>query len=115
MKSGSRRIEVVEVEALRERELLQHDEPLRPCVRLEHRVAAVVVGDRRLDGRLPLRHVVGGEHAAMSAAGGVHHLLRAAELVDRLGDEALAPRLARALDLGLAVAAAALRFLQQRS
>ena len=36
----------------------------------------------------------------MALAGGVHDLLRAAELVDRLGDEALRPSLARALDLG---------------
>ncbi len=99
------RIEAVEIETLGERELLQGHQPLRPRARLEHGVAAVVVGDRRLDGRLPFRHVVAGQHAAMAPAGGVHDVLRAAELVDRFRDEALAPRLARALDLGLAVAA----------
>ena len=41
----------------------------------------------------------------MAAAGRIHHLLRAAELVDRLGDEALAPGRAGALDLGLAISA----------
>ena len=48
----------------------------------------------------------------MPAARGVHHLLRAAEAVDRLGDEALRPDLARALDLRLAVAAGALGLAQ---
>ncbi len=93
------RIEAVEVEALEERELLQGRQPLLPGTAFQHRVAAVIVADRRLDRRLPARHVVGGEHAAMRAARGVHHLLRAAEAVDRLGDEALRPGLARALDL----------------
>ena len=42
----------------------------------------------------------------MAAAGGVEHLLRAAEAVDRLGDKAAIPGVAGALDAPLAVAAA---------
>ena len=48
----------------------------------------------------------------MRRAADVHHVLRAAESVDRLGDEALRPGFARALDLRVAVAAGALGFLQ---
>ena len=105
MKSGPAGSRPSKPKRLHSASCCKRHQPLRPRTGLEHRVAAVVVGDRRLDGRLPLRHVVGGEHAAMAAARGIHDLLRAAELVDRLGDEALAPGLAGALDLGLAVAA----------
>ncbi len=104
-------VHAVEVEALEQRELLQRHRPLAPR-RLADRVVAVVVGERRLDAGLPLRHVLPGEHAGVRRAAGVHHLLRAAELVDRLGDEALRPDLARLLDLRDAVAAGALGFLQ---
>ena len=48
-----------------------------------------------------------GEHAAVALAAGVHDLLRAAEFVDRLGDKAVRPALARFFDLALAVAARA--------
>ena len=60
---------------------------------------------------LPARHVLAGEHAAVALAAGVHDVLGAAEAVDRLGDEALRPHLARALDLVLAAAGAS-RFAQ---
>ena len=46
----------------------------------------------------------------MRLAGDVHHVLRAAEGVDRLRHKALRPGLARALDLRDAVAAGAFRF-----
>ena len=104
-------VHAVEVEALEQRELLQRHRALAPR-RLADRVVAVVVGERRLDAGLPLRHVLAGEHALVRRAADVHHLLRAAELVDRLGDEALRPDLARLLDLRDAVAAGALGFLQ---
>ena len=112
MKSGSVGDEPVEIEALEDRQLLQHHRPLRPGPRLQHGIAAVVERQRRLDGRQPGRHVLRRQHALVAAARDVHHLLRAAEPVDRLGDEALAPGLARALDLGLAAAAAGLGLLQ---
>ena len=57
--------------------------------------------------RLPARHVLAGEHAAMALAAGVHDLLGAAEAVDRLGDEALRPGQPRLLDLLDAIAAGA--------
>ena len=56
---GSRGIEPVELEALQQRELLQHHRALAPDAGLADGVAAVVVGQRRFDGRLPARHVVG--------------------------------------------------------
>ena len=62
------RIGTVEAEALRERQLLQHHRALAPEAAFTDRVAAILVSDRRLDARLPARHVVAGEHAAMPLA-----------------------------------------------
>ena len=107
------RIGAIEIEALEQRQLLQHHRPLRPRAGLADGVAAVVVGERRLDMGVPARHVVAREHAVMRLAAGVHHRLRAAEAVDRLGDEALRPGLARRFDLRDAVAAGGLRRAQQ--
>ena len=107
---GAGGIETVEVEALEQRELLQHHRALAPRPGLAHRVAAVVVGQRRFDARRPARHVVGGEHAAVARSARVHHLLRAAETIDRFGDESVRPGFARPLDLGDAVAAGAFGF-----
>lgn len=104
------RIEPVERKALEQRELLERDGALAPDAGLADGVAAIVVSERRLDRRLPARHVVGREHAAMRRAADVHHLLRPAELVDGLRDEALRPGFARAFDLGVAASAAALGF-----
>ena len=109
---GAGRIHAVEVEALEKGELLQDHRALRPCVRLANSVPAVVVGERRFDRRLPLRHVLSGQHAPVGLAGDVHDVLGAAETVDRLGDEALAPRLPRPFDLGLAATATGLGFLE---
>ena len=95
-----------------QRQLLQHHRTLRPRAGLAYGVAAVVVGERRLDMGVPARHVVAGEHAVVGLPAGVHHRLRAAEAVDRLGDEALRPCLARRFDLAHAIAARALRLAQ---
>ena len=56
---GTRGIEPVEFKAFQQRELLQHDRALAPDAGLADGVAAIIVGERRLDGRLPARHVVG--------------------------------------------------------
>ena len=101
-------IEPVEIETFQQGELLKQDRPLAPDAGLAHRVAPVVVGQRRLDRRLPRGHVGAGEHAAMRLARYVHHLLGAAEAVDRLGHKALRPGAARALDLRHAIAPGAL-------
>src|ERR1700675_255788 len=108
----SRGIEPVEFESLQQRELLQHHGALAPDPGLADGVAAIVVGQRRSDGWLPARHVVGAEHAAMRRAADVHDLLRPAELIDRLGDKAMRPGFPRPLDLRDAVGACALGFLQ---
>ncbi|MHC2781369.1 hypothetical protein ACVMBZ_000576 [Bradyrhizobium liaoningense] len=108
LRSG--RIEPVERKALEQCELLERDGTLAPDAGLADGVAAIVVSERRLDRRLPACHVVGREHAAMRRAADVHHLLRPAEPVDGFRNEALRPGLARALDLGVAAAAAALGF-----
>ncbi len=105
-------IEPVEFEALQQRQLLQHHRALAPDPGLADGVAAIVVSQRGFDGWLPARHVVGAEHAAMRRAADVHDLLRAAELIDRLGDEAVRPGFPRALDLRNAIGACALGFLQ---
>ena len=57
---GPGRVDPVELEALEDRELLQHHRTLAPGPGLADRVAAIVVGERRLDGRLPIRHVGAG-------------------------------------------------------
>src|SRR5262249_5971884 len=101
-------VKAVEVEAFEQGELLQHHRALAPDAGLAHRVAAVVVGERRLEGRLPARHVVAGEQAAVALAARVHDLLGAAEAVDRLGDEPLRPGPARLLDLRDAITAGGL-------
>ena len=74
-----------------------------------------LVGDRaslelrpgRPDGREP--HVLIGGMEVVAAARGVEHLFAAAEAVDRFGDKAAVPRVARPLDAALAVAAAGRR------
>ena len=109
---GTRRNEIVERIALEQRQLLQRHRTLAPDAGLAHRVAAVVVGQRRFDGWLPARHVVAGQNAAVRLARHVHELLCAAEPVDRFGNETLRPGFAGALDLGNAVATGALRLAQ---
>src|SRR6202012_343800 len=95
----------VEVEALEQRELLQHRRPLAPESGLADTIAAVIVGDRRLHAWVPTAHVAGGEHTGMARPARIPDLLRAAEPVDGLGDEPVRPSLARRLDLLDAVAA----------
>src|SRR4029079_19611800 len=95
---GADRIETVEVEALQQGELLQENRALAPRAAFDDGVAAVVIGQRRLDRRVPAGYVVGGQEAAMMPAGGVEHLLCAAEPVDRLGDKAAIPGVASPLD-----------------
>src|SRR5215211_6526363 len=102
------RIKAIEAKTLQQRELLQRYGPLPPGPRLAHGVTAIVVGQRRFHIRLPARHIVAAQDAPMALPAGVHHLLGAAEAVDRLGDKPLRPRLARLLDLPLAAAAGAL-------
>ena len=65
---GAHRIEAVEIESFKQRELLQSDKTLTPGARLQNAIAAVVVADRLLDRRGPSRHVRASQHAAMGAA-----------------------------------------------
>ena len=102
----------VEVEALEQRQHLQQHRALRPGMRLQHPVGAVVEVHRLLHGRQPGRHVLRRQHASVAPPADIHHLVAAAEPVDGLGDEALAPGAPRPLDLGLAPAAAGLRLFQ---
>src|SRR5207248_5127115 len=95
------RVEIVEIETLQERELLQQHRALAPWPALDNCIAAVIVGQRRLDRRLPARHVVGRQEAAMAPARGIEYLLRAAEPVDRLRDKAAIPGVASAVDYPL--------------
>ena len=105
-------IEAVEFESLQQRELLQHHGTLAPDAGFADGVTAIVISERRFDAGLPARHVVGAEHAAMRRSGDIHDVLRAAELIDRLGHKTTGPRLARTFDLRHPVGAGAFRFLQ---
>src|SRR5258706_16414673 len=107
----TRDIEAVEVKALEECELLEHHGPLRPRSGFADRITAILVRERPLDGGLPARHVLPGQHAAVALLAGIHDLLAAAEAIDRLGDKSLRPHVTGALDLLLA-AAGARRFAQ---
>src|SRR6202022_4352453 len=94
-----------EIEGLERRKLLEHHRALTPGARLVDREAAIVVAQRRFDMGLPARHVISREHALVGLAGRIHARTRAAEVVDRLGDETLRPAPARRLDLGNAITA----------
>src|SRR5260370_41671958 len=87
----TRDIEAVEVNALEECELLEHHRPLRPRSGLANRITAIWVRERPLDGRLPARHVLPGQHAAVALPAGIHDLLAAAEAIDRPGDNSPPP------------------------
>ena len=91
-----------EVEPAQQRELLQEHRSLAPGAAFQHRVAVVVVGNGVFDRRRPAREIVGGEQAAMAAAGHVQHIRATEEAVHRLGDEAAIPGVARRIDARLA-------------
>ena len=76
-KSGPSGSMIVEVEPLQQRQLLQEHRALAPRPALGDGVAAVVVGERRLDRRLPARHVVAGQQPVMAPARRIEHLLGA--------------------------------------
>src|SRR6185437_16916398 len=82
----ARWIGVAEAELLHQSKLLKHRRALAPRPAFANRVVGVFERRRGFDAGPPARHVLAGEHAAMTLAAGVHHVLRAAELVDRLGD-----------------------------
>src|ERR687887_565688 len=102
-------IEAIQIEALEERELLQQHRPLTPGAGFAYGKSPILIGERPLDLCRPARHVVTGQHAPVGLATGVHQRLGAEKAVDRLGDEALTPGLARPLDLPLAIPARASR------
>ena len=100
MNSGAGGVETVELETLEQRELLQHHRTLRP----DARSCRPCSGRSRRSAALRSSACQRAMSSPVSTprwrrAAGVHDLLGAAEAVDRLGDEALRPGLARALDL----------------
>ena len=102
---GTGRAHPGEIDAFEDLQRLQEGRTLAPRADLEDLPVVIGHGGRRLIGRLVIRHVLRGQQALVAAAGGIHHLLRAAEAVHRLGDEALVPGVIGALDLLLPVAA----------
>ncbi len=64
----SDRVETVEIEALQQGQLLQQHRALAPRAALQDCIAAVIVRQRRFDRRLPARHIIRGQKAAMAAA-----------------------------------------------
>ena len=95
------------VEALEQGELLQKHRPLRPRTALAERVVAVVVAHRVFVSGAPRRHVGARQHAPVAPPAGVHDLGLTAEAIDRVRDETPVPRLARRLDLAVAIPLAA--------
>ncbi len=87
-----------EVEPGEQGELLQQDRPLPPRPGLADRVAVVVVGDRRLDRRLPAGEIAAGDETAV----------RRAEAVDLVGDEATIEGVSSPVDPVLAAPGAGL-------
>ena len=105
-------VHAVEIEALEQRELLQHHRPLAPR-RLADGVAAVVVGERRLDRApaiSPCRAPVSTPECGVPLVSITFCVRQNLSIASR--DEALRPDLSRLLDLRDAVAAGALGFLQ---
>ena len=100
---GAARAHRAEVEAVEQRELLQEHRPLPPRPGLVDGPALVGQALGRLEGRLERGEVVGREQAAMRATRAVRHLGPLAERADRLRDEAAIPRVARRLDLSVAI------------
>jgi hypothetical protein len=96
------RVEIVEIEALEQRQLLEQNRALAPRAAFRDSVAAIIEGERRFDGSFPAREIVAGQQSAMTAPGDVKHLFVPAEPVDRLGDKAAIPGIAGALDLAFA-------------
>src|SRR5205085_10930047 len=88
---GPEWVEVVEIEALKQCQLLQQNGPLAPWPAFRDGIALIAEGERRLDRSLPARQVVAGEQPAMTAARGVEHLLAPANAVDRPGDKPAGP------------------------
>jgi hypothetical protein len=107
---GAGGVETVDVETFKQCKLLQHHRALAPRAGLADRVAPIVVAQRRFDAWRPARHIVGGKHAAVALSARVHHLLRAAETINRLRDEAPRPGFSCLLDLRDPVAAGAFSF-----
>ena len=81
-----------EVEAGQQRELLEHHRALSPRAGLADRVAVVVERDRRLERRLPARHVVAAQQPVLGRE----------EVVDRLRDPAAVEGVAGGVDARLA-------------
>ncbi len=86
---------------------------MRPRTRLEDAIAAVVERERRFDRGLPGRHVLARQHAAVRTPAHVHHVGLAAEAVDRVRNEPLAPDARGPRKLRLAPAAARLGLLEK--
>ena len=109
---GAHRIDLADGGALQQGERLQKHRALAPGAGLGHGPLVIVVGQRRFRRRAPIGEVVGGQHAFVARAAGVHRLGLFDEGGDLLGDEAAIEAIARGLDLRLA-AAPRLRFPQQ--
>src|SRR6516162_5340798 len=102
---GAVRGKRAEVKTLQQGQLLQEHWTLAPRSRLVHPVAAVVVTDRLLQGRAPMRHVIRGKKGDIAPPASVHLWRPSREPIDRLGDEAAVEGLASRFDLPISIAA----------
>src|SRR5450759_4083170 len=93
------RVETFKVKTFQQGQLLQHHRTLAPDAGFANRVTAVVISERLLNMRLPMRQVRAGKHAAVTLAGNVHNILCPAKSVDRLGNKTLRPNVSGAFDL----------------
>ena len=82
--------------------MLQEDGALAPGAAFQDGVTPVVVGDGVLDGGVPVPKVLGSQHPAVAAAGGVQDLGVGEEAAGGLGDEAFVPGVSGGGDAGFA-------------
>src|SRR5262249_10382255 len=107
------RVKTIQPDAFQQRELLKQDWSLAPDAGFADGVAAVVVGERKFDLRLPVRHIIAGQYAAVALPAHIHDLLRAVETINCLRHKSLRPDFTRALDLRCTIASRAFGLLEQ--
>ncbi len=95
---GAHRIEIGDIGALEDLQHLQQDGSLGPRSAFEDLAVAIGHGDRLLDQRLIISHVLGRDQALVAAPRNVPDLLGRAEFLDPLGDRPAIPEIESRID-----------------